>query len=160
MVALRASGLSDALEMLQGIRARVRDLTPVLTAEARRLDALIEQSFDRNTSPDGRAWAPREAASRWSNGRRARPRSDTRPGRDLLERTGALRASISVSASSQSIEAVAAAPYAAYQQAVRPFMPVDGTGAPMTSGPAGAWLAELPDRIAHYVVTGEVSRGS
>ena len=57
-MATRTTGLVEAMDELEAITARIRDLSPVLTVAARDTKTLIDDSFRRSRSPDGSAWSP------------------------------------------------------------------------------------------------------
>jgi hypothetical protein len=152
--------------------------------EAARLERIVDESFAAEKSPNGRAWAPLVRASFDARSAtdavrrvrsslaaapsyrvvgRSRPRTDlpTTPG----VRSGALRAGIIVADDGRAIKAVDSVPHAPYRQwgtrrngrrrmAARAFLPVTGSGRPVTTGPAGDWYRGLFDRLARFVVTG------
>lgn len=155
-MSIQAEGLEELRRALGATADRARDPREALEAEARALAALVDGAFAGNRSPDGRGWAPRKVVA-VGRGRRARPRSDARSGRDLLERTGRLRDSIDARVEGDAIVVEASAPYAAYVHAARPFLPYEADGSPMTRGPAGEFFEAMPGRIAAWIV-GEVRR--
>lgn len=155
---IEAAGAEEAAERLDEQADRAADLRPLLSVLASELQAMTDAAFATDTGPDGVPWAPRAAAVRVSNGRPARARTETRPGRGLLEDTGELRASISFSVVGGSIVGEASSPHAGYVQRgtrhapARPFIP----SADMTTGPAAEWFDSLADRVAEYIMRGSV----
>lgn len=139
---------------------RAADLRPWLAEAETKLRALIDASFDRDASPDGSPWAPRLTTTRYTDGRPARPLTERRPGRPLLQDTGSNRNSISVSVEGDSVIARAVSDHASYLQfgtrhmPARAFLPVTRTG-PMTTGPAGELYRQLAESLAKYIVEGE-----
>lgn len=156
---IRAQGAEETGRKLEESSGRAADLRPLLAVLSTELQAMADRAFATNTSPDGTPWAPRAAAVRVSDGRPARARTETRPGRDLLEDTGELRGSISVTVSGDTVSLSASSGHAGFIQygtrymPARPVLPVTRSG-PMTSGPAGEWMDSLPDRIAAYILDG------
>ena len=156
---IEAVGAEETGAKLGDVSERAGDLRPLLTVLGAELRAMTDQAFATNTAPDGTPWAPRAAAVRVADGRPARARTESRPGRDLLEDTGELRASISVTVDAGAVSLVASSGHAGFVQygtrymPARPVLPVTSSG-PMTSGPGGQWIESLPDRIASYILDG------
>jgi len=152
---VRVTGERELEQKLADQARRMRDPGPVLEQLARELRAILLEAWASARAPDGSAWAPRVLASRDVNTGRARPRRDTR-GR-LLERTGLLERSERVGVSGRSIVVENDAPYAKFVNFGTRFMRVRKiVPAPGDRGPAGDWLARLPDRIARYIAEGSV----
>jgi phage gpG-like protein len=158
-MSVEITGADEAIAMLDGVAERARDMQPMLDVLRSEIEAMARASVASQTSPDGTPWAPRQAAYRWRNGREARPRKDARQGRPLLEYVaGEMR--ITYGGGSFTIELPEA--FASYHQfgardlPAREVLPID-RGGPMTTGVAGAWWEALPERLAEYVATGEVT---
>lgn len=155
---IEATGVEQAAERLDEQAARAADLRPLFSVLAAELQAMTDTAFATDVGPDGVPWAPRAAAVRVSNGRPARARVETRPGRGLLEDSGELRGSISFTVVGGSIVGEASSPHAGYVQRgtrhapARPFMP----SADMTTGPAAEWFDSLSERVADYIMRGSV----
>lgn len=158
---ISVEGGERAGERIGEMAERAANVRPLLETLAAELRAMVDRSFATDSAPDGRPWAPRVQAFRYADGRPARPRTETRPGRGLLEDSGDLRSSISVTVQGGSVVAEAVSGHAAAQQfgtrhmPARPFLPVDRSG-PMANGPAGEWFAALPRRVAEYVARGSL----
>lgn len=68
---IEATGLTEAQRRLEGMAARLRDLTPVTSVAAADTMALIDDSFAQSKSPDGTAWAPLSDATLMARARDA-----------------------------------------------------------------------------------------
>lgn len=158
-MSIRVTGMDRAERMLSGVADRAKDMRPALDALASDLRAMVDNAFATNTSPDGTPWAPRVSAYRYADGRPARPRSEARGGRDLLERTGDLRGSVTISVTPTGITQTASSGHAAFQQygtrhaPARPFLPVD-RGGPMRGGAAGAFWGRVADTLGRFIAEG------
>jgi hypothetical protein len=154
---IEATGVAEVERELREQAARVRAPGPALVAAAADLEAAVDASTSSGRAPDGSPWAPPVTTTRPSPGRPARPRHD-RPGRQL----GGLPALTTFVASSAGIVITNASSGARAtqegnaRQVARRILPMDAGGRPTRGGDAGRVLAELPDRIAHYVTTGSV----
>ncbi len=55
-MAVQVNGLAEAIAHLEGVQARSRDLTPVLSVAAADTVALIDDAFETSTGPNGTPW--------------------------------------------------------------------------------------------------------
>lgn len=165
------SGLAEVQEQIDGLKARLRDMSPVLDVAVADTQALIDDAFDAQASPGGVQWAPRTAASLQI---RTRRRGD--PGRTLQD-TLRLRSSIAVSRGPTTLRFGTNVAYAGLHQLggsvrvfgrgapknvpARQFLPVESQGGGryrlMTSGPAGAHWASVRRTVAEYLRTGRIT---
>jgi hypothetical protein len=90
-VPTRTTGLAEAMDELEAITARIRDLSPVLTVAAQDTRTLISDSFRKSRSPDGSPWTP--LASSTIKRRRQGPNTRARKATILID-TGVLKNSI------------------------------------------------------------------
>lgn len=159
------TGMDRARELVNGAAERSRRFGPLLEVLTEELRALALESFATERGPSGRAWAPRAAEVRASNGRSGRARSARRAARAagdlLLVRTGELISSIAARVETGAVVVEAMSGHAKAHQfgtrhvPARPFLPVTKRG-PLRSGPGGVWWRLLPRRIAAFVARGEL----
>lgn len=164
------TGMAEIQAQIDGLKSRLRDMSPVLDVVVADTAALIDDAFDAQSSPSGVQWAPRTAASLQI---RARRRGS--PGRTLID-TGRLRSSIAVERGPTTLRFGTNVAYGAVHQLggnvrvfgrgspksvpARPFLPVDGSAGRfglMTTGPAGAHWASVRRMVAEYLRTGRVT---
>ena len=161
-MATRTTGLVEAMDELEAITARIRDLSPVLTVAAQDTKTLIDDSFRRSRSPDGSAWSP--LAPSTIKRRRQGPRTRARKATILVD-TGVLRNSMYSTSDKSSLTMGTITPYAVYHQfgsgrMLRPFMPITGSVTSyqlMTGGPAGRHWRDVRDMVIEYIRTGQIT---
>lgn len=161
-MATRTTGLVEAMDELEAITARIRDLSPVLTVAAQDTKTLIDDSFRRSRSPDGSAWSP--LAPSTVNRRRQGPRTRARKATILID-TGILRNSMYSTSDKSSLTMGTNTPYAVYHQfgngrMLRPFMPIEGSVTSyqlMTGGPAGRHWRDVRAMVIEYIRTGQIT---
>ena len=161
-MATRTTGLVEAMDELEAIAARIRDLSPVLTVAARDTKTLIDDSFRRSRSPDGSRWerlAP-STVKRRRQGRNREARKAT-----ILVDTDVLRKSMYSTSDKSSLTMGTITPYAVYHQfgngrMLRPFMPIEGSVTSyqlMTGGPAGRHWRDVRAMVIEYIRTGQIT---
>lgn len=163
--------MAEVQAQIDGLKARLRDMSPVLDVVVADTAALIDDAFDAQASPAGVQWAPRTAASL-----QIRTKRRGSPGRTLID-TSRLRSSIAVTRGPTTLRFGTNVEYAGLHQLggavrvfgrgspksvpARPFLPVDSQGGGrfglMTSGPAGAHWAQVRRMVAEYLRTGRVT---
>ena len=161
-MATRTTGLVEAMDELEAITARIRDLSPVLTVAAQDTKTLIDDSFRRSRSPDGSAWSPLAPSTikRRRHGPRTRARKAT-----ILVDTDVLRKSMYSTSDKSSLTMGTITPYAVYHQfgngrMLRPFMPITGSVTSyqlMTGGPAGRHWRDVRAMVIEYIRTGQIT---
>lgn len=161
-MATRTTGLVEAMDELEAITARLRDLSPVLAVAAQDTKTLIDDSFRRSRSPDGSPWLPLlpSTVKRRRQGPRTRARKAT-----ILVDTGILRNSMYSTSDKSSLTMGTNTPYAVYHQfgnanMLRPFMPIEGSVTSyqlMTGGPAGRHWRDVRAMVIEYIRTGQIT---
>lgn len=155
---ITVQGADKVDRMLRGAASRAADPRPVLAEIGAELERMVSQSFASQTSPDGTPWTPRATSYRYADGRPARPRTETRPGRPLLSESGETRGSVTLEVTPRGVGISVGGRAAIHQFGTRhvparPFVPVTRSGR-MASGPAGAWWASVPRRLAAFIADG------
>lgn len=161
-MATRTTGLVEAMDELEAITARIRDLSPVLTVAAQDTKTLIDDSFRRSRGPDGKLWKELlpSTVKRRRQGRNRGARKAT-----ILVDTGVLRNSMYSTSDKSSMTMGTNTPYAVYHQfgngrMLRPFMPITGSVTSyqlMTGGPAGRHWRDVRDMVIEYIRTGQIT---
>ena len=161
-MATRTTGLVEAMDELEAITARIRDLSPVLTVAAQDTKTLIDDSFRRSRGPDGKLWKELlpSTVKRRRQGRNRGARKAT-----ILVDTGILRNSMYSTSDKSSLTMGTNTPYAVYHQfgngrMLRPFMPIDGSVTSyqlMTGGPAGRHWRDVRAMVIEYIRTGQIT---
>jgi phage gpG-like protein len=170
-MATRTTGLVEAMDELEAITARIRDLSPVLTVAARDTKTLIDNSFRRSRSPDGSPWSQLKPST--IKRRRQGPRTRARKATNLVDTdvmtilvdTDILRKSMYSTSDKSSLTMGTITPYAVYHQfgngrMLRPFMPIEGSVTSyqlMTGGPAGRHWRDVRDMVIEYIRTGQIT---
>jgi len=177
------------MEGLRAMAARVADLTPAMQAAAEAVKKGIDDRFRSQTDWEGAPWTPLAASTLLARRGRKSRRSVLRNlrqaavgreigsgtegawyaraarGTRILQNTGVLRNSISVTAGKKSVTLGTNTPYAGPHQfgttrlPRRSFLPVvaSGSGYTFSSGaPAAAVLTRIRRYIAQYVKTGRL----
>jgi phage gpG-like protein len=133
------------------ISDRVRDLSPVLNPQAKKLQGVLRRNFATQRSPDGEPWAPHRPATVARRG----------PGATILVETGKLRRGVQARATRRSVRYFVTGPatkYAEYhmtgtdKMVARPFLPLTFAG-----GRARRWLTGLRRVMAEYIRAGKAS---
>lgn len=101
------AGLTKRIDEMREMAARMKDLTPAMQVAAAALTKAISDRFRSATAWDGSAWRPLAA----STVRQRRKKSNK-----ILQDTGVLKNSISVTAGKRSITFGTAVPYAGIHQ--------------------------------------------
>lgn len=158
----RVAGLAEAMDELEAITARIRDLSPVLTVAAQDTKTLIDNSFRRSRGPDGKLWKELlpSTVKRRRQGRNRGARKAT-----ILVDTGVLKNSMYSTSDKSSLTMGTITPYAVYHQfgngrMLRPFMPIEGSITSyqlMTGGPAGRHWRDVRDMVIEYIRTGQIT---
>lgn len=167
---VEATGIDEAQRALEEMRARLANLTPVMQVAVADTVALIDDSFDSQSSPGGAPWAPLKAttiARRRKGGGSGSPRA--------LVDTGRLRQSITGQAGATGFRFGSNVAYAGAQQLgnpnnrffgrarapipARPFMPIEKQGGRfglMTTGRAATHWSQIRAMVAKYIRTGQI----
>lgn len=165
------TGMAEVQAQIDGLKSRLRDMSPVLDVVVADTAALIDDAFNAQASPSGVQWAPRTPASLQI---RTRRRGD--PGRTLID-TGRLRSSVAVSRGPTTLRFGTNVAYGGVHQLggsvrvfgrgspkqvpARPFLPVESQGGGrfglMTTGPAGAHWTQVRRMVVEYLRTGRVT---
>jgi phage gpG-like protein len=161
-VPTRTTGLAEAMDELEAITARIRDLSPVLTVAAQDTKTLISDSFRRSRSPDGSPWTP--LAPSTVRRRRQGPNTRARKATILVD-TEVLKKSIYSTSDKSGLSMGTITPYAVYHQfgngrMLRPFMPITGSVTSyqlMTGGPAGRHWRDVRAMVIEYIRTGQIT---
>jgi phage gpG-like protein len=161
-VPTRTTGLAEAMDELEAITARIRDLSPVLIVAARDTQTLISDSFRKSRSPEGRLWKGLEPST--VKRRRQGPNTRARKATILVD-TGVLKDSIYSTSDKSGLTMGTNVPYAVYHQfgnggMLRPFMPITGSVTSyqlMTGGPAGRHWRDVRAMVIEYIRTGQIT---
>lgn len=103
---MEVRGVDETVEMLDGVKERVEDLTPAMEIVAADIKATAARCFAQRVAPDGVPWAPLAP----STIKKRKP-------------NGALERSVFATAHSGGVRFGASADYAEYQNETRPFLP-------------------------------------
>lgn len=163
---ITARGVVEAEELLRDMADRAKDLSRVMRVAAEDTKTLIDDSFDRSTSPDGTPWQGLSEATIAISPRRE-------GGKPLVD-TARLRNSIYARASRRSMSFGTNVAYGAPHQfgagirvfgrtratlPARPFLPVVRQGSRfglMNTGAAGAHWSGVRSMVATYIRTGRI----
>ena len=158
---IEATGVSAAKARLEGIAARLRDLTPVTSVAAADTMTLIDDSFASSTSPAGEAFAPLApstiAKRRYGSGeRRVTPMIDTGRARSSMfargERDG-LRFGTNVGYVRPHVTGGTFLP----KRNPLPAELIGGSWSLTQTGAGGSHWSRVRESIRRYITTGEVT---
>lgn len=163
-VVIVAKGLDKELKLLDEMKRRLNDLTPVMAGRAQTFETMIRKDvFGREQAPDGSPWKPLADSTidRRRNKRKASIKilQDTRKMYSSIFAKGTERGI--VFGSTDQADKVNANLFGSQkrpdQPPARPFLPVlpDGSVV-MDGGPAAAWRERTEQRIRQYVEKGTV----
>lgn len=161
MSSFRVEGLGEAIQALAEIEARMLDMRPVLEVIGQDIRALVDDSFESESAPDGEKWA--SLTEKTIKRKRAFNTGDG--AFKILQEHGTLRGSINTQAESSSLLIGSNVPYSTAHQLgtdrmpARPFLPFEESGDGfvfMQGGPAGQASERIREQIATWIAEGRI----
>ena len=154
---------SDSIEQIDGMIARLEDLTPVMEGRASAFEAMVQKDiFGREHATDGSAWPA--LADSTEERRRNKGKITILQDTELLKRSVKARATkTGMRFGSSDVEGKSMAHQFGVNKLNRPFLPArpflpvlpDGS-IEMEAGPAKTWRERAEARIKVWVESGEL----